>query len=177
MYYLDTNICVYFLNNKFPQIKEKRSAIMKATKFMCTFNDLESGRNITFSNSFVGINDNLIYLEHDISNIAVTKDKLFILYSIAEGCSFDDVLRDNIDAYDNYGNLLYNIGDIISGKNPYGNICIHSDNTIKNEPLTDSLSAIGGHEYLVCYTLGDQRFIVDTTDMKLVLETCARWNG
>ena len=23
MYFLDTNICVYFLNNKFPQIREK----------------------------------------------------------------------------------------------------------------------------------------------------------
>ena len=147
-------------------------------KFYSQFNDLEGGRFISFTDSQIFINGKMINMEqgHDITNVSITKDKVFVLFTIQDGCTFDELPRNNIFIYDFDGNFLCNIGDITGETWPFSAIRINSAKTIKNEPLTDSLTTIDGHEYLVCLTYGNLRFIVDITDMKLIHKDSGRFH-
>ena len=120
------------------------------------------------------INQKHIYLEWDITEIAVSQDKIFVLYAPIDGCSFDELPRSNIVAFDFSANFLFDIGKLIKEKCSFSKIDICNESIVKSEPLTESLQTEPNHEYLVCYTYGDLRFILDVTDEKLVQRVSGR---
>lgn len=138
------------------------------------FNAIIDGCSIYCDGTQLGINQTIINFEYDITNIAVSKNKIFILYT-KDGCRFDELTRNNISVYDFNGKHLYNIGNLIQEEWPFSNIKIYDAFTIKNESKVDSLTLVKGHEYLVCYTYGDLRFIIDITTEKLVQKTSGRF--
>ena len=116
-----------------------------------------------------------INFEYEVTDMAVSKNKVFVLYN-RDGGTFDELPRNNIVAYDFNGKYLWNIKDITQEDWPYLSIRVYDEHTVKKELLTESLSVISGHEYLVCYTHGTLRFILDITGEKVAQRISARFN-
>lgn len=138
------------------------------------FSSIIDGCSIYCDGTQLCINQSVMDFECAITNIAVSKNKIFILYT-KDGCGFEELPRNNIAVYDFKGQHLYNIGSIIQEEWPFSNIKIYDAFTIKNESKVDSLTLVKGHEYLVCYTYGGLRFIIDITTEKLVQKTSGRF--
>ena len=115
-----------------------------------------------------------INFEYEITSVAVSKSKIFVLFT-KTGCSFDKMPRNNIVAYDFNGQYLYDIGSIIHENWPFSKIAIYSGSTVTQEPLTEMTPFMDDHEYLVCYTCGDLRYILDITDGKVAQKISARF--
>ena len=113
------------------------------------------------------INEKHINFEWDITDIAVSQDKIFILY-MKDGGFYDELPRSNIAAFDFNAKFLFDIGKLIKESWPFSKMVICDEIRLKKEPLTESLQSEANHEYLVCYTCGDLRFILDVTDEKRV---------
>ena len=138
------------------------------------FYSIVNGCAISYYDSQLCINQSVIDFKYDITNLVVSKSKIFILYN-KDGCSFDELPRNNIVAYDFNGQYLYDIGNVIQEKWPFLNIKIYSGSTVTQEPMTEMTSFMDDHEYLVCYTWGDLRYILDITDGKVVQKISARF--
>ena len=123
----------------------------------------------------LSLNQISIYFEYEITGIAISKNKVFVLYN-KDGGTFEEMPRNNIVAYDFNGKCLWNIEDITQEDWPYLSIRVCDEHTVKKELLTESLSVIRGHEYLVCYTYGTLRFILDITEEKVAQRISARFN-
>lgn len=121
------------------------------------------------------INDKHIYFDWDITEIGVSKDKIFVFYTPIDGCSFDDLPRSNIAAFDFNANFLFDIESVIKESWPFSKMVLCNEIRVKKEPLTESLQTEANHEYLVCYTYGSLRFILDVTDEKLVQRVSGRF--
>lgn len=138
------------------------------------FNSLIGDCSISCYGSQLCINQSVINFEYDITDIAISKNKIFVLYTKCD-CSFEELPRNNISAYDFKGNYLFDVGKYIQDKWPYSTINIHNKITIHKEMEIESLPIIENHEYLVCYTYGELRFIVDITDERLVQKVSGRF--
>ncbi len=138
------------------------------------FYSIVNGCAISYYDSQLRINQSVISFKYDITNLVVSKSKIFVLYN-KDGCNFDELPRNNIVAYDFNGQYLYDIGHIIQEDWPFSNIKIYNASTINQEPLTDTLKFISDHEYLVCYTFGALRYILDITNGELVQKVSGRF--
>ena len=122
----------------------------------------------------LSINKSVIDFKYEITDVAVSKSKVFVLFD-KDGCSFNELPRNNIVAYDFNGQYLYDIGSIIHEKWPFSKIAIYSGSTVTQEPLTEMTPFMDDHEYLVCYTYGSLRYILDITDGKVAQKISARF--
>ena len=143
---------------------------MSHFQFDCIIN----GCSVSSFGSQLRVNQSLANFPSDITDIVVSSDKVFALYT-KNGCSFDELPRNNIVAYDFSGQYLYAIGDIIQEDWPFSKIEIHSAATINQVPETHMLTAVANHEYLVCYTYGALRFILDVTNDTLFQKASGRF--
>lgn len=114
------------------------------------------------------INDTIINFEDDITGVSIGKSKVFVQFTRIDEAGVSQP-KNNVYAYDLTGCYLWNIGDIIKEERSYTRMSIHDAASFaRYEDHGDKLPIECGHEYLVCYTFGDQRMIIDVNEMKVI---------
>ena len=126
--------------------------------------------NVTCTDRRLALNGSYINFQNDITGVSIGSNIVFVLFdSRDEGITHEELLRNNVNAYDFNGNFLWSIGDVIDETRSFERMSIHNASSLaKHDTSCQPVLIKDEHEYLVLYTYGDQRFVIDVTEKKQI---------
>jgi len=139
-------------------------------KYYLNYNALTSEGliDISCNNRQLFINHSIINFENDINGVSIGLSIVFVLF-LGESSSYEELPKNNVHAYDFNGNFLWDIGEVVDEARPFQRMSIHNAKSlIQHDTSSAPLAVTEGHEYLVLYTCGDQRFIIDVTEKRQI---------